>query len=89
MEVRKRNGDIVPFDLEKIAIAISGAFEDFDEEFYDPALLNDLDQYLHSDYFSSPIDIESIQDTVEDFLIGYRYIKEAKAYIKYRYKCFE
>ena len=86
MEVRKRNGDIVPFDSEKIAIAISGAFEDFDEEFYDPNLVEDIEQYLHSDHYSSPINIEDIQNVVEDFLIGYRYIKEAKAYIRYRYK---
>lgn len=85
MEVRKRNGDIVPFDLEKIAIAISGAFEDFDEEFYCPQLLEDIEWELKYNW-SSPIDIEEIQDLVEDKLISYGFVKEAKAYIRYRYR---
>ena len=87
MEVRKRNGDIVPFDLEKIAIAISGAFEDFDEEFYSPNLLEDIEWELKYNWtHSSPIDIEEIQDLVEDKLIAYGFVKQAKAYIRYRYK---
>lgn len=87
MEVRKRNGDIVPFDLEKIAIAISGAFEDFDEEFYCPNLLTDIEWELKYNWtHSSPIDIEEIQDLVEDKLIAYGFVKQAKAYIRYRYK---
>lgn len=86
MQVLKRDNSIVPYDLEKISIAISGAFLDFDEEFNDVDMLTDIDNSLYEDYNESPIDIEDIQDLVENTLIKYGYVKEAKAYIRYRYK---
>lgn len=85
MKVIKRDGTIVPYDLEKISIAISGAFLDFDEEFDDISVLNSIDDELHS-RGENLIDIEDIQDLVEDTLLNFRYRQEAKAYIKYRYK---
>ena len=48
MQVKKRNGEIVPYDLEKISIAISGAFQDFDEEFEDINVLNSIDDDLYN-----------------------------------------
>lgn len=85
MKVIKRDGTIVPYDLEKISIAISGAFLDFDEEFDDISILNSIDDELHS-RGENLIDIEDIQDLVEDTLLNFGYRQEAKAYIKYRYK---
>ena len=85
MEVRKRDGSIVPYDLEKISIAISGAFQDFDEEFEDINVLNSIDDDLYN-WDEDPIDIEDIQDLVEDTLLNFGYRQEAKAYIRYRYK---
>ena len=85
MKVIKRDGAIVPYDLEKISIAISGAFLDFDEEFDDISVLNSIDDELHS-RGENLIDIEDIQDLVEDTLLNFGYRQEAKAYIKYRYK---
>lgn len=85
MQVRKRNGQIVPYDLEKISIAISGAFQDFDEEFEDINVLNSIDDDLYN-WDEDPIDIEDIQDLVEDTLLNFGYRQEAKAYIRYRYK---
>lgn len=85
MKVIKRDGTIVPYDLEKISIAISGAFLDFDEEFDDISVLNSIDDELHS-RGENLIDIEDIQDLVEDTLLNFGYRQEAKAYIKYRYK---
>lgn len=85
MKVIKRDGTIVPYDLEKISIAISGAFLDFDEEFDDISVLNSIDDELHS-RGENLIDIEDIQDLVEDILLNFGYRQEAKAYIKYRYK---
>lgn len=85
MQVKKRNGEIVPYDLEKISIAISGAFQDFDEEFEDINVLNSIDDDLYN-WDEDPIDIEDIQDLVEDTLLNFGYRQEAKAYIRYRYK---
>lgn len=85
MEVKKRDGSIVPYDLEKISIAISGAFQDFDEEFEDINVLNSIDDDLYN-WDEDPIDIEDIQDLVEDTLLNFGYRQEAKAYIRYRYK---
>lgn len=85
MQVRKRNGQIVPYDLEKISIAISGAFQDFDEEFEDINVLNSIDDDLYN-WDEDPIDIEDIQDLVEDTLLNFGYRQEAKAYIRYRYE---
>lgn len=85
MQIKKRNGEIVPYDLEKISIAISGAFQDFDEEFDDINVLNSIDDDLYN-WNENPIDIEDIQDLVEDTLLNFGYRKEAKAYIRYRYE---
>ena len=85
MQVKKRNGEIVPYDLEKISIAISGAFQDFDEEFDDINVLNSIDDDLYN-WNENPIDIEDIQDLVEDTLLNFGYRQEAKAYIRYRYE---
>lgn len=84
MKVVKRDGTIVPYDLEKISIAISGAFQDFDEEFDDISVLNSIDDDLYN-WDENPIDIEDIQDLVEDTLLNFGYRQEAKAYIRYRY----
>ena len=85
MQVKKRNGEIVPYDLEKISIAISGAFQDFDEEFEDINVLNSIDDDLYN-WDEDPIEIEDIQDLVEDTLLNFGYRQEAKAYIRYRYE---
>jgi ribonucleoside-triphosphate reductase len=87
-KVKKRDGSIVPYDLDKISIAISGAFGDFDEKFNDNRVLKDINETLTSLFFESGkyAPIEEIQDTVEDTLIAHGYWKEAKAYIRYRHK---
>lgn len=84
MEIIKRDGTIVPYDLEKIAVAISGAFSDFNEEFEDDELLQSIDETIH--FMSNPVNIEDIQDLVEDTLTEFGYQAEAKAYIRYRYE---
>lgn len=88
IEVKKRNGSIVPYDLEKISIAISGAFEEFNEEFDDIEVLNYIDNIINkaAELTEEAIDIEKIQDLVENTLIEFGYVKEAKAYIRYRYE---
>ena len=87
-KVKKRNGFIVPYDLEKISIAISGAFQDFDKEFEDIEVLNDIEDRLQQFFFNKDeyAPIEDIQDIVEDTLLDHGYREEAKAYIRYRYE---
>ena len=87
-KVKKRNGFIAPYDLEKISIAISGAFQDFDKEFEDIEVVNDIEDRLQQFFFNKEecAPIEDIQDIVEDTLLDHGYREEAKAYIRYRYK---
>ena len=85
MEVIKRDGLVVPYDIEKISTAISGAFLDMGREFEDVELLSQLDEIILN-YMDNPVDIEDIQDLIEDTLIDFGYIDEAKEYIRYRYE---
>lgn len=81
MKVIKRDGSAVQYDLEKISIAISGAFEELNKEFSDAVVLDEIETRI----FDS-ITVEEIQDIVEDALINCGYVDEAKAYIKYRWE---
>ena len=81
MRVIKRDGSQVAYDLEKISIAISGAFEELNGEFSDAVVLNEIEARIFDG-----ITVEEIQDIVEDALINCGYVDEAKAYIKYRWE---
>ena len=61
MYVIKRDGSRVKYDLEKISIAISGAFEEFGREFSDAVVLNEIEAKIFDD-----ITVEQIQDIVEE-----------------------
>jgi ribonucleoside-triphosphate reductase len=84
--IRKRDGRLVPFDIEKIADAIKKAFD----ATYRPdsgGLASDLARevvsILELDGDAEP-DVEHIQDIVEKVLMDNGYITTAKAYILYR-----
>ena len=63
IKVIKRDGSIVDFDLEKISIAIAGAFDEVGkQEFADVKVLNDIEDICDS---FGIIDVEDIQDIVE------------------------
>lgn len=85
IKVIKRDGSKVDYNLEKIAIAISGAFLDLEEEFSDSCVLDTVEDKIKA-ICRNEISVESIQDLVEDSLIENGYIEEAKKYIRYRYK---
>ena len=85
MIVIKRDGSQVDYDLEKISIAISGAFEDLGKEFNDVVLLNDIEDIIFKKG-ASALSVEEIQDIVEIALMDNGYVDEAKAYILYRYE---
>lgn len=86
--VIKRNGDKVPYDINKIRIAIYKAIKDYGR-------FDDADSMALAMIYASKVDVcipsigdiqvETIQDFVEDVLMEQN--KDiAKLYIKYRYK---
>ena len=86
--VLKRDGSEVDYDLERISIAIAGAFEDLNKEFEDINVLNNVEHYIRlylAGNNTNKISVEQIQDFVEKVLMENGYIEEAKAYILYRY----
>lgn len=84
MIVIKRNGVPVDYDLEKISVAIEGAFEDLGHTFESAVTLDEIDSVIKERY-PERITVEQIQDIVEEMLCENGYIDEARAYIKYRY----
>lgn len=84
MIVVKRDGSKTNYDLEKISIAIEGAFEELDGTFESDATLNEIDFAIKTTY-PQEVTVEQIQDIVEEILCENGYIDEARAYIKYRY----
>lgn len=85
MKVIKRDGSVATYQTEKISIAISGAFNELGKEFFDDAVIADVENVIYETY-NDIVGIEDIQDIVEDVLIEHGYITEAKAYIRYRYE---
>jgi ribonucleoside-triphosphate reductase len=87
-QVRKRDGRVVPFNLEKIADAIFKAARAVGGE--DRALAEELAGvvvlFLEKHYSGRVPGIEEIQDMVEKVLIETGHAKTAKAYILYREK---
>lgn len=82
--VRKCEGDVVPFDPEKIAIAIGKAILAEDGEpnnFLARELAKEVAGLLAADEI---VDVEDIQDTVEQVLMSQGYYDYAKRYILYR-----
>lgn len=86
-KVRKRDGKIVPFELQKITDAIKKAFE-AEETNYDDNVIDFLGLKVTADFNdkikNNIIDIEDIQDSVEAVLSKAGYADVAKAYILYR-----
>ncbi len=86
-KVRKREGKIVPFEIEKISTAITKAFE-AENQNYDKDVIDFLALKVTADFNSkitdNIINVEDIQDSVESVLIKAGYAEVAKAYILYR-----
>lgn len=85
--VRKRNGEIKEFNKMKIARAIFKAAKACGGSDFNIALelTDQVIKYLDSNY-QEPIEIETIQDTVEKILIENGHAKTAKKYILYRHQ---
>lgn len=90
-EVTKRNGTLVPFDSEKIVIAMRKAFAAESAPSDDLTLRQMADrvvaklQALYEGKTENPT-VEHVQDFVEETLMERGYFNVAKAYILYRFK---
>ena len=87
-KVKKRDGQIVPFDKEKIRIAIKKVFlaNNFDNNRIFVKLTEDTVNILEARLGSTIPQVEDIQDIVEEVLIKNNYNMIAKSYIIYRHK---
>lgn len=88
MKVIKRDGAIVPFDIEKIIAAINKAFVEVDGALYEEDTANDIAYEIGCKVANMKdcITVEEIQDLVEDYLMRSERRDVARAYIRYRYK---
>ncbi len=86
-QVVKRDNSVADFDLSKISVAISKAFDACEKQ-YHPSIIDLLALKVTADFeekvANNLIAVEDIQDSVEDVLIKAGYADVAKAYILYR-----
>lgn len=84
--IRKRDGRLVPFEIDKIAGAIYKAFQACDKKYELKTALevaSIVEKKLEEKQTDLPT-VELVQDTVEEVLIELGYVRVAKAYILYR-----
>ena len=86
-KVRKREGKIVSFDINKISSAIKKAFDSVDRK-YDDNVIDFLALKVTADFEpklkNNIVSVEDIQDSVEAVLSAAGYGDVAKSYILYR-----
>lgn len=89
--IKKRNGEIVEFDQEKIEFAIEKAFDAAQVE-DSPEIIEDIAEDVMGMLEEAPLQeegiptVEEVQDIVEKCLMVHRQFEVAKAYILYRNK---
>lgn len=87
LNVKKRDGNIVPFDLSKIKIAIEKAFvaegKNYSSDILDMLAIRTTAAF-NNKVVDGLITVEDIQDAVEVVLIQGGYVEVAKSYILYR-----
>lgn len=90
MEIIKRDGTYVPFEQEKIEIAIKKSFASVDSMVTDEKLKYMSEKIVATIKEKYPKDhtvtVEEVQDLVELTLIDENYYREVKSYILYRAK---
>ena len=86
-QVKKRDGALVDFDMSKISVALSKAFNAVKVD-YTADILNMLTLRVSADFSKKikdgVVSVEDVQDSVEVVLIQAGYVEVAKAYILYR-----
>ena len=87
LSVKKRDGNIVPFDTTKIKLAIEKAFDAvnraYNDDVIDMIVLKVVSNF-NSKVVDGVITVEDIQDSVEVVLIQASFVDVSKAYILYR-----
>lgn len=84
--IRKRDGRLVSFEVDKIAGAIYKAFQACDKKYELKTAIEVagvVEKKLEEKQSALPT-VELVQDTVEEVLIELGYVRVAKAYILYR-----
>ena len=88
MNIKKRDGSIVPFNKQKIINAINKAFIDVDEVLYETdtaeSIADDIEEI--ASLYKNILTVEEVQDLVEDYLMRSERRDVAREYIRYRYK---
>jgi len=79
-KVRKRNGNLVPFDRTRIKSALQKAFLSTNTHVEEDVLTKIVDEVQIWDEIS----VEDIQDQIEELLMDWDYNEVAKSYILYR-----
>lgn len=89
-EIKKRNGDIVPFDVEKITIAMKKAFTAEGVAVDEEALVQMTHRVVTKLEVVTTAEtlptVEQVQDLVEETLMERGYFRVAKHYILYRFQ---
>ena len=88
LQIKKRTGELVPFDKEKIETAICKAWHEvYPAENGKPNYGQEIADAVENvaKEMEEPLGVEDIQELVEDYLTDYDRAV-GKAYIKYRYK---
>ena len=87
LSIKKRDGSLEDFKLEKVSKAIEKAFM-AEHKFYNEDIINMLSlrvtAQMNSKVSNNVIDIEDVQDAVEVVLIQAGYVDVARSYIFYR-----
>ena len=83
--IEKRNGDLVPFDRQKIITAINKAFVDVDGQLYEDDTAASIADDIERICFGT-VSVEQIQDMVESYLMKSERPDVARAYVRYRYR---
>lgn len=88
LQVKKRNGILVPFDKQRIIDAINKAFIEVDGILYEDDTAKDIaDEIKYAIKIQNEIvGVEVIQNMIEDYLMQSERRDVAKAYVRYRYK---
>ena len=84
--VIKRDNSKVDFDAKKIVNAINKAFVEVDGQLYENDTATDIAIEISKKYTDTDVDVETIQNDVEDYLMRSERKDVARAYIRYRYK---
>lgn len=87
--VIKRNGQEVPFEIEKIKKAISSANGEVNgSDKISEISLNEIVDEIEKECEKIPhaLNVESIQDIVEEAIMNEGYFEVARKYVRYRYR---